>query len=35
MIYYYFFKQVMNIVGTRFVAQAQGVWDLGSVSPVQ
>ena len=24
-----------EIVGTQFAAQAQTVWDLGSVSPVQ
>ena len=26
---------IFVIVGTRFAAQAQGVWDLGPVSPIQ
>ena len=30
-----FFYQQINIVETRFVAQAQDVWDLGPVNPIQ
>ena len=26
---------VIHVVGTRFSAQAQNVWDIGPVNPVQ
>ena len=28
-------KKKKNIVGSRFAALSQDVWDLGSMSPVQ